>query len=211
MGCDIHGFVEVKLYDFGEWYDCIDIRSIVGRNYDMFALLFGVRNYAAYIPIAPNRGLPELVSERAKKEFEEWDVDAHSPSWITWKEIQNINWHGQGTQVADRVFCYRPGEDTPYSSFGWSSTLSREDYEALARGETIEKMDYFTQSTMLCRREVQKTSDALSKDWECLFDLMRCLDAFHRAQDQANIIESRPMQAMAEDDCKVRLVVWFDN
>lgn len=212
MGCDIHGYVEVNQY--GWWTHSINIKSLVGRNYDMFALLFGVRNDASFIPIAPDRGLPEHVSERVKQEVEDWGEGGHSHSWITWKEIQGVNWNTQGTQLADRVFCYRPGEDTAFASFGWSSALTDEDYRALNAGQTIEKFDSIYRTTVLYRREVQKTSDALSRDWQCLFDLMRCLDHYHRAMDNlrdSRVVESRAVPMITEDDSKVRLVVWFDN
>lgn len=212
MGCDIHGYVEYN--GWGLWRDCISIKPIVGRNYDMFALLFGVRNDAAFIPVAPDRGMPVNVSDRVKEEYERWGEDAHSPSWITWQEIAQINWNGQGTQLADRVFCYRPGEDTSFQSFRMASYLTDEDYRLLDKGETIERFDRFEGTTVLYRREVQKTSDAISDDWQCLFDLMKRLDEYHRASDnrrESNIIESKPVPAIPVDDSKVRLVVWFDN
>lgn len=214
MGCDIHGYVEVQKYDFGNWYDCINIRSIVGRNYDMFALLFGVRNSASFIPVAPDRGLPPLVSDRTKEDFESWGANAHSASWISYQEITRINWSEQGTQLADRIFCYRPGEENWFSSFGWASWLTSEDYQRLNAGETIEHHDPVEKTTVLYRREVQNVSEALSKDWQCLFALMRCLDAYHRQQDSyqsGRIVESRALPALQEDTSKVRLVVWFDN
>lgn len=213
MGCDIHGYVEVRKYDFGTWYDCVNIKSIVGRNYDMFALLFGVRNDAAFIPIAPDRGMPALVSDQVKKDVEEWGEDGHSLSWITWKEIQAINWNEQGTQLADRIFFYRPGEERHYQSVGSASYISDTNVALLNRGETIELIDPFTNQRALCRREVQKTSDAISSDWQCLFDLMKQLDEYYR-RDEKQVIESSRVPVPAnqiEDDNRVRLVVWFDN
>ena len=214
MGCDIHGWVEIKEYQWTNyWSTAISVSAIVGRNYDMFALLFGVRNDAHFVPVAEDRGIPDDATDIVKGDFAHWGMDGHSPSYITWQEIQQIDWQAYGTQEADRIFCYRPGETEHYMSFGVSSELTREDYAALDRGETIEGKDMFTGQPVLYRRGVQQVSDALSGDWEFLFSLMRALDAYVRRGDrqEEHIVESRALPAHTSDDSRVRLVVWFDN
>jgi hypothetical protein len=207
MGCDIHGYVEVRKYDFGEWYDCIDIQSIVGRNYNMFALLFGIRNYANYIPLTENRGLPEGLSDRAKEKIKYWAEDGHSHSFVTWQELQTINWDEYGTSLSEWIYGYHsPTDQEHFTCFGDSSILTREHHAIMAKGETVEVQGNFY------RRKVEKTGDSLSSDWKCLFDLMKVLDEYHRKGDlEANVIESVPAIAKIEDTSKVRLVVWFDN
>lgn len=207
MGCDIHGYIEVKKYDwYPGWDVCLDIGSIVGRNYDMFALLFGVRNRASYIPLAERRGLPADISEEAKKDYDEWESDAHSPSWITWGEIETIKWTEKGTQLADRVYCYRKGEDQWFQAFGWSSELSDADYATLNRGESIERND------IIYKRNVISKQDAMSGDWKCIFDIMKRINEhFTACSEESNVIESTAVPAVYQDNSRVRLVVWFDN
>ena len=92
MGCDIHGWVEVKK-DYLDWWDgVIRIDRLVERNYVMFACLANVRNYDEVKPISDPRGIPSDVSDEAKKDIEGWGEDGHSHSWLTWKEIKEYDW-----------------------------------------------------------------------------------------------------------------------
>lgn len=105
MGCDIHGYVEAQLFAQNkisdDWYPVINAENILGRNYDMFAKLFGVRletveqrSGQKVIPIAAQRGLPEYGRYQKDspngtvKEYNEWEGDAHSATWITLKELR---------------------------------------------------------------------------------------------------------------------------
>jgi hypothetical protein len=207
MGCDIHGYIEVRKYDmWDEWDACLDIKSIIGRNYDMFALLFGVRNYGKYIPLAKERGLPSNASEEATKDYEEWGMNAHGSSWITWEEIQNIKWMEKGTELANRVYCYRKGEENWFQSFLWSSELNGEDYEILNRGESFER------NGIVYKRNVISMEDAISGDWQCLFDIMKRIDELHKASTRdINTVESVNSPVVYRANPRIRLVVWFDN
>lgn len=109
MGCDIHMCVERRSDRYGggktEWvngdyfsikdpYDseCAPIRQDLysDRNYALFAVLANVRNRGygeAYPYIDEPRGLPNDVTEYVKDEYEAWDMDAHSCSYFTLREI----------------------------------------------------------------------------------------------------------------------------
>lgn len=108
MGCDIHLYTEKKIEDINKniWWWCVDhwklndwklfdkdeseyyqISIYNGRNYDLFAALADVRNSGYITPIDQPRGLPDDVSEVVKKEADSWDVDGHSHSWLTAKEL----------------------------------------------------------------------------------------------------------------------------
>ncbi len=95
MGCDIHGFVEIKRND--KW-KLSDVEIPEDRSYDTFAILAGVRNYVNAIPISEPKGLPEDLSEESKNDdniqhLEYWqEGDGHSFSWLTLKEILDYNW-----------------------------------------------------------------------------------------------------------------------
>lgn len=90
MGCDIHAFAE-KRDESGNWVlvkrDIFDFRS-----YGNFAFLAGVRNYSAIMPIAPPRGFPGTASAEVAASYKSWDVDAHTPSWLTMKELLEFDY-----------------------------------------------------------------------------------------------------------------------
>lgn len=61
-----------------------------GRNYDLFAVLAGVRGNAE--PIASPRGLPDDVSGWVAYRSEWWGTDAHSRSYLMLEELQAQEW-----------------------------------------------------------------------------------------------------------------------
>lgn len=204
MGCDIHGWVEVNNY--GHWYEYINAGHLLHRNYEMFGILFGVRNYGNFVPIAEGRGIPLDASNVVKADYERWGADVHSPSFITFDEIMSINWWERGTDLTDRVYCFRKGEVNWFSAFGWSSTLSNEDYAILDRGESIER------NNIIYKRLVFTRATELSSDWELLFSMMQQLDRYVRSGDREyKTIESRNLPSTEVSPSRVRLVVWFDN
>jgi len=85
MGCDIHGFIEVKHKGKWECYDKIPLRT---RNYDLFSLIAGIRGNEK--PISEPKGIPEDVSEIVKAEFKSWEEDAHTPTWLSSKESNEV-------------------------------------------------------------------------------------------------------------------------
>ncbi|MGH2344311.1 MAG: hypothetical protein ACRDG4_03735 [Chloroflexota bacterium] len=106
MGCDILGWVEIRWN--GGWHGAIWITTLVGRDYNAFECLFGVRGKFTFRPIASRRGFPPDMSDEAKWAatglpfddafgFTSAEVQAglplghHSPSWITFAEIKAID------------------------------------------------------------------------------------------------------------------------
>ena len=136
MGCDIHLWVESKNRS-GEWKYVRDPNdehakyrepgdpptglSYHRRNYDLFAILAGVRNGVGFAgvkmgegfePIAEPRGVPRNASVEYKKHKVRWGVDGHSHSHVTLAEILGTDWGAKHTvhygvitwqQFADRV------------------------------------------------------------------------------------------------------------
>lgn len=92
MGCDIHVWTEAKIR--GKWVALGHPR--VNRNYELFALLAGVRNYENIAPISEPRGLPEDASEAARFDYEYDGPDAHSASWIGADEIVRVVEYAKG-------------------------------------------------------------------------------------------------------------------
>src|SRR4051812_35325061 len=92
MGCDIHAVIEQREV-IGQGYSWWKNRgeTDIDRNYELFAVLAGVRNNHNIVPIAEPRGLPEDVDTMFEVYYEHWDIDAHSASWVTLKEMREYN------------------------------------------------------------------------------------------------------------------------
>ena len=89
MGCDIHAMIERRQttnYGYTRWVNAGD--PDINRNYEVFAVLAGVRNEAGIPAIALPRGVPNDCCEAYVSWHEDWGVDAHSASWVTLAEMK---------------------------------------------------------------------------------------------------------------------------
>ena len=118
MGTDIHLHVEARGTEGNVWrrfernitYN-LDRRATAhvqmgwgeGRNYDVFAMMADVRNGRGFagvdlgygfIPIAEPRGLPEDCDYAIDEEAENWGVDGHSHSYLTLRELLDLEHNG---------------------------------------------------------------------------------------------------------------------
>ena len=102
MGCDIHLFPEYKV-DNGTWqahpniivkienegtdheYTYINYDEGIGRNYELFADMAGVRGDGP-----EPKGIPYGVSSIIKKVIEQWKGDAHSHSYMPLNELKKL-------------------------------------------------------------------------------------------------------------------------
>lgn len=185
MGVSIYGWVEVR--DGKEWFGVINISEIIDDDYDMFGMLFGVKNYTGFEPIAEDRGLPEDISFLAKKDYDEWEGRVFGTTWVTWKELKQINWDEESPYPDGRVHIYivQPDGSEKYYGKAWLiSDLSEEDYKRIWKGEEIRK------GKRVYRAERIRRRDILDRDWQMLFELMEVLAKYY-------------------GDENVRLVVWF--
>jgi len=66
-----------------------------GRNYELFAILAGVRNRYDIKPIALPKGLPQDLSREIRQEANKWLRDERICSYLTLAELQAYDWHGQ--------------------------------------------------------------------------------------------------------------------
>ncbi len=102
MGCDIHCWAEIRNKETRRWelapchgpeerwgmaesdpHYLTDLD--VGRDYDLFAILAGVRNRNDVTPIAEPRGLPADMDPRLAKMAEIYLE--HTPSWLLVREV----------------------------------------------------------------------------------------------------------------------------
>lgn len=99
MACDIHSYVEyrdkttsqwkmVRIYVPYRWEpERLDlVEPYNGRNYDLFAMLAGVRGCST--PIAQPRGIPQDASDGVRREYESVEDWVHTPSWLTLAELR---------------------------------------------------------------------------------------------------------------------------
>lgn len=103
MGCDIHLYVETREGDvwvcadnlvnrYGEDWLSADDPFYHTRNYGMFAILADVRNSWGINPIADQRGVPDDLSDGLRPLFAQWELDAHSYTWLTFSDLLNFDW-----------------------------------------------------------------------------------------------------------------------
>src|SRR6266853_264838 len=101
MGCDIHPHIEVKIK--GKWYHYSI--PLLGRNYQLFTRICGVRGYEGVIPIDQPRGLPSDLSEITRIEVDYDGPDGHSHTWLNRQELNDlIKWHEELYTKHDRFF-----------------------------------------------------------------------------------------------------------
>ena len=86
MGCDIHSYAEKRNAD-GKWEIVPKLNPFNSQSYETFGFLAGVRNYSAITPIAQPRGLPDDLSAGVSAEYDIWDGDAHTMSWLNVDEL----------------------------------------------------------------------------------------------------------------------------
>lgn len=95
MGCDIHLYVERKNRD-AERYNPV-CRFGIGRDYHLFALIAGVRNWNKWDVPYPPRGFPDNATYEAKDEYNQIEYgkaipnpDWHTPSWLITSEMKRV-------------------------------------------------------------------------------------------------------------------------
>src|SRR4051794_40036201 len=87
LGAEILGYVETY---FGDWYGVIDVATLIAKNYDLFACLFGVANFANFRPLFPSRGLPADASATVLESYEQGKDYFFGATWATLDELRAI-------------------------------------------------------------------------------------------------------------------------
>ena len=163
MGCDIHGFLEIRKYA-PKVMDWIDLHSILDhRNYDVFAIFAGVRNYVNAPLISEPKGFPSDASVSSKVEFENMKGDAHTPSWLTYKEICDYFWSNSTKTFID----------------GRISVIDK------VTGKEIEKFCEGTRDEEHYRYEqkVRTVSEIVPPIWRAFLDYMKELSSIYGGEN----------------------------
>ena len=212
MSNDIFGYVEVYNPKRERWLPDLNLGQNIGRNYDMFGSLFGVKNYANFRPIAPRRGLPEDVSEVVAKASTtrrkgKWSASSdnrehnHSHTWISLQEIEAIDWAEPATAADSRLHQYERDEGGQWVYRGKAAydhlfqARIAPDYDprmARFHPRVWPEGQQWETNGVLYRAEVIRRADAVDVGWHKIFDHMRKLGERHGVEH-------------------VRLVVWFNE
>lgn len=188
MGCDIHGYVEIK--QDGKWHIQEPIYGM--RNYAIFAKLFGVRNHFDYEPLAQDRGLPEDTAEDIKFWAGDYGLDGHSHSYITAKELEQIGW--KETKQSPYIYyskVHDDGTETEFGGFMASTGIDAVTSENLKKkGEAIQNDYHGAGKHRFYKKNLSFQDEVNDSKWE---------------QQIRDIIE----QLNYYEDA--RMVVWFDN
>ena len=105
MGCDIHLHTEIKIRGGWQHYSAPD----TPRCYPLFTKMAGVRAYGDEEPedqpIAKPRGIPEDISTVTRIDYDKWEDDRHSHSWLSADEIFELGmWLRKQNYKSDEYF-----------------------------------------------------------------------------------------------------------
>jgi hypothetical protein len=220
MGCDIHVYVEKKTN--GKW-DRVLKKFDLGRNYKLFSIFANVRNGYGFAGsdtgdaleyIAEPKGLPKDLTKEVEKEYLELGSDAHTPSWLTLKEILDFDWTKKavirGVVKAFHIYSWTeyhknkgiPPDEWCSAVFGGSSRVVEEK----EMRDLLEKINPPLRSVRY--NEVEKIieehlpSTYAKVSWEQTYS--SCCDNFW--------VKAIPQLLKNADDYNdIRLVFWFDN
>lgn len=88
MGCDIHAVIEMKHKELG-WLHYAPMYEL-DRDYHLFALLGMTFRNPEVKPMYELRGVPDAVTLASRLHLEKWEGDAHSKSWLSIAEFNEV-------------------------------------------------------------------------------------------------------------------------
>jgi hypothetical protein len=200
MGVDIHGWVEYWDPYIECWVGVIKLVDLVSdRNYPLFAWLFDIHKALGAIqwdfsPIAGRRGLPPDASLSAAADYaadmERYPTEYYGATWISWREVQAIDWD---EPIEDMIVESRQGRP----GFGishWRSQFLQSHADLLPdRAESLHPGQCWTAGDKIYEVVASRRRDVLEERWGLLFRLMEVL------------------ASSVEDADHLRWVVWFDG
>jgi hypothetical protein len=100
LGIDVETYAGELLDDVDEYHskfeEYCEHKLYIGRNYNLFAILAGVRNHTGwcspYVSIDCPRGVPKDCSSEYRAWVDLWDVEGHSHSYFTVQELLDYDW-----------------------------------------------------------------------------------------------------------------------
>lgn len=204
MGCDIHIVVEKKTGNqwkrvadkFGPKHPYSYIKDAsfdknswsLPRSYSLFAMLAGVRNDDVK-PISEPKGFPKDASAFSSKEFKKWAEDAHTPSYLTLKEILAV-------------------KDNEYE---YEVPLDSQEYEEFKAGKKLTKIKVKYSPVFVSNKEMDRLIKlALFMDEDHVTNVaMKAKYSSVSEHFWEHIVPA--MEKLTDDPDKVRIVFWFDS
>lgn len=99
MSTALVGFIECRLH--GTWYAVVDVSLLIPQNYNLYACLFGERNYANFKALFPSRGIPLDASRRVVDEHKNMGEEAHDATWLLFSEYRSKTFVGMTSDGID--------------------------------------------------------------------------------------------------------------
>lgn len=121
MTTDIDGGLEIRSGGPSTPWRAVKLEVLLASDYDAFGCLFGVRNYAGFVPVAAGRGLPADVSTELRRRALEEGV--HDHTWIDCHELGQVDWDEPAATVDMRIHKYRITDSclVPSGKAAWSA------------------------------------------------------------------------------------------
>lgn len=162
------------------------VRFCEDRNYGLFSLLADVRNYSNNKPISEPKGLPNDLSKEVIEDAEHWELDGHSHSFFTLKEL--LDYQKKQFKLKRSGF------------------VSPESAEMLDKyGKKPEEWCQSTNATGWTYREWEVVNDSFN----------HLIEEIKRRADELSVIYSfeweRDFDKAYKKSDRIRLVFWFDS
>ncbi len=177
MSTILNGVIEIYDEYAESWFFVMDTFQIFNQDYDIFALLFDIRNYIEIKPIAPNRGLPNDISQQTKQKFKsKYDSDF---TFITYRELTTA----RDTEIKSKVISIETDDQGGIVEEGFSTRekIDFDSHELFGKVGTQEI--WFRDGRYFVNRE--KTSkEIINSNWEfkLLMRIMNLLNEKHEME-----------------------------
>lgn len=133
MATDIEGFIEQRPpTGASPWRAADALVPVLGRSrcYDAFGCLFGVRNYADFVPLFAGRGAPPDPSDAVREVLERPPRDEDDVrfglSWFTLDELQAADLSERAQSPGEWIHHYERvlGVERYRGKFTWASRVA---------------------------------------------------------------------------------------
>ncbi|MHB9858399.1 hypothetical protein [Streptomyces sp. YIM S03343] len=191
MGTDIYGGIEFRHpyagtddYSGEPWVTAMDLWPLYDEtDYTAFGLLFGVRNYVGFPPLAPGRGLPDDLSSGMRSQLGSWVErgEMDGASWVSWGELASLDPATGPEHFVGRVTWYQKSLPSTLHrqavSHRWSSDfLSVVGEPPLDFRNASERVEWTT-GDLVCVYEPLTAGAVLGAEthWQHVFAVMKAL------------------------------------
>jgi len=167
---DVNGRVEFR--ERGAWFGVIDPAPLLPKHYDLFGLLFGVANFAGFVPLFPGRGLPDDCDDTLRAMYEANSSEYFGASWVAYSELVSIDWGLVAERTDQRIHKFEVGAD---GSERWVGKAMEDSLPEETR-RSIEASGVHDEGHWRLRRRRISRADAKDgTDWDTLLKLMAVL------------------------------------